>query len=108
MQIPDITHLQFKVLCQLAGRERCGAEVRKQLRHVGVRQTGPAFYQMMSRMERAGWVEGWYEQAEVEGQVVKTRRYRLTEEGAQALRQTREFYLESLRGLDENEGLAGA
>jgi DNA-binding PadR family transcriptional regulator len=93
LKLPAITHLQFLVLDALAGEEHAGRTLRERLADYGVRNSGPAFYQMMSRLEEAGFVEGWYEQTVVEGQNLKERRYRLTRDGKRALEETRNFYL---------------
>ena len=57
MKLPQITHLQFSVLAFLQGGERPGKSVRQQLAERGMRRSGPAFYQLMSRLEDAGLVE---------------------------------------------------
>lgn len=95
-RLPAITHLQFLVLEALAAGERAGRDLRALLADFGVRNSAPAFYQMMSRLEEAGWVEGWYDQKLIEGQNVKERRYRLTRPGTRALAETRAFYQERL------------
>jgi DNA-binding PadR family transcriptional regulator len=94
--LPPVTHLQFLVLDALADRERPGRELRDGLTAWGVRRSGPAFYQMMARLEDAGLVEGWYEQRSVAGQHLKERSYRLTKPGRRALEGTRSFYLDRL------------
>ena len=101
MAIPEITHLQYLVLEALTGHDQPGRELRALLTAHGVRSSGPAFYQMMSRLEDASLVEGAYDQRVVGGQHVKERRYRLTKAGARAVSQTRSFYLDRLvaRGL---------
>src|SRR5262245_31477815 len=93
LKLPVITHLQFLVLDALAGDDHAGRTLRERLGAYGVRNSGPAFYQMMSRLEEAGFVEGWYEQTVVEGQNLKERRYRITKDGKRALDETRNFYL---------------
>ena len=70
--------------------------MRALLSSVGVRNSGPAFYQMMARLEESGLVEGWYEQKILAGQTLKERRYRLTRTGLRAVSDTRAFYLERL------------
>jgi hypothetical protein len=92
--LPDITHLQFLVLEALGDGEQLGRELRALLYEHGVRSSGPAFYQMMSRLEDAGLAEGAYDQKLIAGQNVKERRYRLTKTGARAAADTRNFYLE--------------
>jgi DNA-binding PadR family transcriptional regulator len=94
--LPPITHLQFLVLEALTGGEQAGRDVRAMLWAHAVKSSAPAFYQMMGRLEDAGFVEGWYDQKLVGGQNVKERRYRLTRRGERALADTRAFYLTRL------------
>jgi DNA-binding PadR family transcriptional regulator len=94
--IPEITHLQFLVLEALTEADAPGRELRALLVSHGVRSSGPAFYQMMSRLEDAGLVDGAYDQRVVGGQHVKERRYRLTKAGARGVAETRSFYLDRL------------
>jgi DNA-binding PadR family transcriptional regulator len=94
--LPPITHLQFLVLEALTGGEHAGRDVRTLLAAQAVKSSAPAFYQMMGRLEDAGFVEGWYDQKLVGGQNVKERRYRLTRRGERALADTRAFYLTRL------------
>lgn len=96
IKLPLITHLQFLVLEALSIDEQAGRQLRALLSSVGVRNSGPAFYQMMARLEEAGLVEGWYEQTIIAGQNLKERRYRLTRPGLRAVSDTRAFYLDRL------------
>jgi DNA-binding PadR family transcriptional regulator len=93
MRLPEITHLQFLVLEALGSGDEPGRALRALLVAHGVRSSGPAFYQMMSRLEDAGFVEGEYTQRVVAGQNLKERQYRLTRAGARAVEATRSFYL---------------
>ena len=95
MKLPEITHLQFLVLAILLDAEMSGKEVREKLAGAGERKSGPAFYQFMARLEDAGFVEGWYDQKVVDGQIIKERRYRVTGEGFRAAEETRNFYTSS-------------
>lgn len=104
LRLPDLSHLQFIVLGQLLAGESTGRAIREALRRFRVRQSGPAFYQMMARMERAGLAEGWYVQQVVEGQIVKERHYRITETGTAAWQECRRFYE---RAIDEAGGHEG-
>lgn len=61
-----------------------------------VRNSAPAFYQMMARLEASDLVEGWYDQKLVAGQNVKERRYRLTPDGERAFEATRSFHVARL------------
>ena len=94
--IPAITHLQFLVLGILRGGERPGRVIRRALTRHGVSRTGPAFYQMMARLEDAGFVAGEYDQKIVDGQIIKERRYVLTPAGETAWTATRAFYNETI------------
>jgi DNA-binding PadR family transcriptional regulator len=93
-KLPAVTHLQFLVLDALAEAERAGRDLRALLADHGIRNSGPAFYQMMGRLEEGGLVEGWYDGKIIDRQHVKERRYRLTKAGARAAEDTRAFYLE--------------
>ena len=95
-RIPDITHLQFLVLGMLRGGDRPGRTVRRSLARHGIARTGPAFYQMMARLEDAGLVAGAYDQKIVEGQIIKERRYTLTPRGDAAWTSTRAFYTDAI------------
>lgn len=95
-RIPDITHLQFLVLGVLRGGPRPGRAVRKALARHGVRRSGPAFYQMMARLEEAGLAAGEYDQKVVDSQIIKERRYTLTAAGDSAWAATRAFYDEAI------------
>src|SRR6185369_919120 len=94
--LPDLTHLQFLVLGILRGGARTGHVVRKTLARHGVRRSGPAFYQMMARLEDAGLVAGEYNQKVVDAQIIKERRYTLTAIGESAWSATRAFYDEAI------------
>ena len=74
--LPALTHLHYLVLGVLRSEEQPGRVMRQALASYGVRRSGPAFYQLMARIERAKLVEGWYEQVTVGDQSVTERRYR--------------------------------
>jgi len=97
VKLPKITHLQFSVLASLMGGEQAGKSVRRQLAELGMRRSGPAFYQLMSRLEDAGLVVGRYDQKVVDGQIIKERVYEVSDEGAAAWQATRDFYVETIR-----------
>lgn len=90
--LPPLTHLQFIVIAALLAGERAGKDVRRELAAHGVRRSGPAFYQMMARLEDAHWITGSYTQDIVDGQIIKERRYRVTPSGQRAWNRTRDFY----------------
>src|SRR6185295_12171995 len=107
-RIPEITHLQFLVLGHLRQSPRLGRELRRELARHGVRRSGPAFYQMMARLEDAELVAGEYDQKVIAGQIIKERRYVVTAAGAAAWNLTRDFYLKKIATFDEGRGLAHA
>jgi DNA-binding PadR family transcriptional regulator len=90
--LPAVTHLQFLVLGLLRPQEQSGRAIREALATYGVRRSAPAFYQLMSRLESAGLVEGHYEQVVVGDQAVTERRYRITAEGQRAWTKAYDFY----------------
>ncbi len=103
--LPEITHLQFLVLGSLRGGELPGLTIRRMLTDHGIRRSGPAFYQMMSRLEDSGLVRGRYRQKVTRGQTITERRYRLTGAGSAAWERTCEFYAANMptAGLHEAE-----
>ncbi len=90
--LPALTHLHYLVLGVLRSEEQPGRVLRQALASYGVRRSGPAFYQLMARIERARLVEGWYEQVTVGDQSVTERRYRITREGARLWADAHRFY----------------
>ena len=101
MRLPRITHLQFSVLASLRGGELSGKAVRAQLAGLGLRRSGPAFYQLMSRLEDAGLVAGRYEQQVIDGQIIKERVYTITGQGEKAWQATRDFYVDTIRAAEQ-------
>jgi DNA-binding PadR family transcriptional regulator len=104
--MPEITHLQFLVLGLLRQAPRLGRELRQDLARHAVRRSGPAFYQMMARLEDAGLVTGEYDQKVLAGQIIKERRYEMSAAGVAAWTHTRDFYVKQIAALDD--GIAHA
>ena len=90
--LPSLTHLQFLVLGVLRTDEQSGRVIRQALHAYGIRRSGPAFYQLMARLERDRLVDGWYEQVVAGDQSVTERRYRLRPAGAKLWAEARDFY----------------
>ena len=107
MPLPEITHLQFLVLALLFDGEQSGRFLRQKLEEEGEPKSGPAFYQMMARLEDAGFVRGRYDQKIVEGQIIKERRYCITAAGTTACRRAYQFYHQRSEAFLEG-GLASA
>ena len=93
MTLPRLTHLQFLVVSELLRGAEKGRELRARLGTANVRQSGPAFYQMMAGLEDAGFVSGWYEQQIVDAQIIRERHYKLLASGKKAWQGSRNFYL---------------
>ena len=92
--IPSLTHLQFTILANVsANNDVAGVQLRQLLTSsLGQTYSGPAFYQLMGRMEEAGLVSGHYVVNLVNETPVKERRYRIEDAGHEALRGVLEFY----------------
>ena len=92
MALPRLTHLQFLVVSELVRQPTPGRDLRERLRKAGVRQSGPAFYQLMAGLEDGGFVSGWYEQQVIDGQIIRERHYKALAAGTRAAAESREFY----------------
>lgn len=104
MRLPKLSHLQFLVLSVLLSDERSGRELRARLSEFGVRKSGPAFYQLMARLEDSEFVSGRYEQEIVEGQIIRERVYKIRASGTRAWNECRKFHtkvIEEIGGLSE-------
>jgi DNA-binding PadR family transcriptional regulator len=91
-ELPPLSHLQFLALGVILSTDEPGRVIRDVVADYGVRRTGAAFYQLMARLERDGFIEGWYEPILVGDQAVRERRYRITPAGSRAWKHTRSFY----------------
>jgi hypothetical protein len=92
MPLPRLTHLQYLVVNELVRHSAPGRAIRDRLRTAGVKQSGPAFYQLMSGLEDAGFVSGWYEQQIVDSQIIRERHYKVLAAGTRAVGESRSFY----------------
>ncbi len=106
--VPRLSHLQFLVVGILRRQSVPGREIRGRLNGFGVKKSGPAFYQLMSRLEDSGLVAGTYHQEIVDSQIIRERHYKITADGTRAWEGSRDFYLEAIRGFDGRKGLASA
>lgn len=96
MSLPRLTPLQYAVLRILidAPDGHSGREIRRALAQLhGARKSGPAFYQLMSRLEQKQFLEGWYAEPMAEGQILRERHYRLLAEGREAMEEARSFFV---------------
>jgi hypothetical protein len=101
MTLPRLTHLQFLVLSALLRAPRAGRSLREALSASGIRQSGPAFYQMMAGLEDAAFVSGWYEQKIVDGQIIRERHYKVLVGGRKAWIRSRDFYVTAIKGVGD-------
>lgn len=92
MKLPPLSPLQFAILGLLLPRKKPGKQLREELAEHGIRRDGPAFYQLMSRMEDSKWVKGWYEQQIIDDQIIRERWYQVLGAGVKAFEETRDFY----------------
>jgi hypothetical protein len=105
--IPDTTHLQFLILDLLmSAGEMPGRDLRSKLAAEGQSKSGPAFYQLMARLEDLKYVTGWYVEKMIDGQRIKERRYRIAAAGERARDEVLRFYSEHATGFEG--GLAHA
>jgi DNA-binding PadR family transcriptional regulator len=91
-RLPEVSNLQFLALGILLSGEQPGRAIREAVARFGVRNSAAAFYQFMSRLERDGLVEGWYDQVQVGDQMVTERRYRITAAGRRSWNEMRSFH----------------
>jgi DNA-binding PadR family transcriptional regulator len=80
------------ILSLLGEHTVSGRQLRERLKDIGLKRSGPAFYQLMARLEERGYVQGWYKQAVIDGQIIKQRFYNVTSEGFRVLQHTQRFY----------------
>ncbi len=94
--IPRLTHLQFLVLGILLAKANSGKQVRVELKRHGATKSGPAFYQLMARLEDDGLVRGRYEQEVLDAQIIRERHYEITASGKRAWSSSRDFYVDMI------------
>jgi DNA-binding PadR family transcriptional regulator len=99
--LPPLSHLQALALGLLRSGDRPGRLVREAMAGYGVRHSAAAFYQMMARLERDGFVAGRYEAVWAGDQQVTERWYLLTAAGERAWQRTQAFYQAIGRAADE-------
>ncbi|MEW4563247.1 PadR family transcriptional regulator [Bremerella sp. JC770] len=106
MALPQITHLQFLILDLIRMDDHSGRYIRERLREEGEKKSAPSFYQLMARLQDGGYVTGWYEAFNIDGQTIKERRYQLTPKGRRVLREVRKFYAERGAESERNPHVA--
>jgi DNA-binding PadR family transcriptional regulator len=96
MALPPVTHLQFLILDLVRQDAHSGRFIRERLAEESAVHSGPAFYQLMARLEEAKLVSGWYESQVISGQTIKERRYEITAAGRRAHSSVHSFYANRL------------
>ena len=86
------------------GSERRGFELREELARFGVRKSGPAFYQLMARLEDAELISGRYRQEIIDGQIIRERSYKIRARGERAWAGSRDFQLSVIERLGGQAG----
>ena len=87
-----LTNLQFGILGAVRYSWRAGDFIREQMRIARVPVEGPAFYQLMARLEKAQLLEGKYTTRMLGKQIVRKRSYHCTLKGIQAYNSLRAFH----------------
>jgi DNA-binding PadR family transcriptional regulator len=90
--LPLVSHFQWLILAIIGSGEVTGKQLRMALSERNLCQSGPAFYQLMARLEDAELVEGRYSSSIVDGQIIKERVYKVTPSGIAVRRDTERFY----------------
>ena len=94
MSDSNLSNHQFAILSIIRASEVRGKEIRdhlKKLKISKISKSGPAFYQLMSRMEEAGLVSSKFDQRIIDGQIIKEKKYKIKAKGARSLESTIDF-----------------
>lgn len=94
MKLPELTHLCYFTISLIKTSQMTGVAIRRNLKdQVQHEATREAFYQMMARLEKKGYVSGRFEVDHGPGtQTKKERVYQATKKGIDALVESQEFY----------------
>lgn len=102
----ELTKIQFIVLASLlAAGNLSGRELRQELSAEGENRSLAAFYQLMARLENAGFVVGDYREKVIGKQRVRERFYKLSPDGIAAVRYVARFYARHIGQLQPLEGV---
>lgn len=102
LPLPTVPHLQILILDILFSTEQVsGEEIRNELDAYGEKREGPAFYQLMARMEKSGLIQGQYKAFKWNKRVYREAFYSITDDGRKAYQTTWKFYA----NLSVNKGV---
>lgn len=87
-----LTCKQAAALRAILANELPGRKVRERMAKDGIKQSLPAFYILMDRMEDAGYLKGKMECKVVHGQTIRYKVYTITYAGKRALKTTLDFF----------------
>ena len=90
--LPGLTSLQFLVISEIGKEVRSGQFLRERLKKQGIKNSLPAFYQLMARLEELNFVQGRYETGETDGYTIREKYYKILNDGIVAFRETRDFF----------------
>lgn len=95
MPLPNLSHLQFQILDCMGSHEITGRDLRAALKEKGVSKSGPAFYQLMNRLEDSDFVKKRVEPKNIEGQEIKESLYKIGGLGIEARHAAYQSYASS-------------
>lgn len=106
MPLPDITDHELVALRVLWEQKNCpGRAIRDRLKLEGDTKTQVAFYRMMARLEKAGYVTGVYDDRNVEGFTLKQRLYTITANGKKAFQSKLSFVASQIPDVNKRSRL---
>lgn len=83
---------QICILDAIGPSETLGASLRESLKSEGIHKSIPGFSDCMSRLERAGLIEGRHDTTKKDGRTIRQKFYSLTDEGAHLLGAAKVFF----------------
>lgn len=92
MATDELSQKEFHVLSVLINAEASGRELHTSVNAEVNRISGPGFYKMLARLEKAGYVEYRTEKVEVNGHKVREHRYSITGAGQSVFHDTARYY----------------
>ncbi len=80
-----LSNTEILFLQAVGDNEVSGRQVREALAEQGKRKSAPSFYMLAAALEDERFIDGWYKERTITGQLAKERYYRLTAHGKQML-----------------------
>ena len=99
MGTPELTHPQFAIIACIGNGRVKGPDLRTALKsQFDIQKEGPAFYMMMDRMEKAGFIESETIDLDIGGKIYKQKTYWVKGKGQKAFLAAQEFYSTPVEG----------